>query len=465
MTSSRILELSKKDTQDAECVLYIMSRDQRVQDNYALLSAQAEALEKKLPLVVAFVLLEKTGHRSTEHFQFMIEGLKEVQAGLSKLNISFILRSGDPRQEVALLTKELNPSTLYFDFNALRGPRNMQKKVAQEVGCSVKVVDTHNIIPSWVLSDKEEFAAHTIRRKVHKSLEQWCVEPEKVTKHPYGIQEKIDSLSWTDCEQIIQQLPSSGITLRFKSGETAAHTRLHSFLDDVRGYADGRNDATADAQSELSPYLHFGQISSLRATLECTKISDEPPFLFRYPKLASYEGMPTKQDGIDAFLEEIIVRKELADNYCLYQENYDNLEGAKSWAKDSLNTHRDDTRDFVYTLNEFEHGKTHDTLWNAAQSQLTSSGKIHGYLRMYWAKKILEWTESPEKAIEIAIYLNDHYSIDGGDPNGYVGIMWSIAGIHDRAWFDRPVYGKIRYMAESGAKKRFSIDEYVKTWS
>jgi len=442
-----------------------MSRDQRVQDNHALLLAQQEAMSAKLPLVVAFVLLEKTGHRSREHFVFMLDGLKQVQKSLAELNISFIIRAGDPAREVQQLASEFSPQTIYFDFNALRGPRTMQKIVAKNVDCTVNVVDTHNIIPAWVLSDKEEFAAHTIRRKVHKQLEEWCVEPEKMTKHPHSINQLLNSLTWNECDAIVQKVPSSGIVLDSDSGEAAALERLSDFLEHIKHYADGRNDATADAQSELSPYLHFGQISSLRAALDCIKISDEPPFLFRYPNLAKFEGTPTTQDGIDAFLEEIIVRKELSDNYCLYQPHYDSLDGAKQWAKNSLQKHMNDSRDFLYTKQQFEAADTHDELWNAAQKQLTKSGKIHGYLRMYWAKKILEWSKSPSEAIQTAIYLNDHYSIDGGDPNGYVGIMWSIAGVHDRAWFERSVYGKVRYMAVSGAKKRFSVEEYIETWS
>ena len=462
---SRDVTLGKTTIENGKCVLYVMSRDQRVKDNHALLLAQQQALEAKLPLVVGFILLEKTGHRSREHFAFMIDGLKHVKKDLSELNIPFIVRSGNPAVEIEQLTDDFSPQTIYFDFNALRGPRTTQKMVAKNVECSVKVVDTHNIIPAWVLSDKEEFAAHTIRRKVHKNLETWCVEPEKMTKHPHDLQQPFNSLTWKECDAIIQNIPSSGIVLDFDSGEAAAHQRLSDFLEDIKRYADGRNDATAGAQSELSPYLHFGQISSLRATLECIKISDEPPFLFRYPNLAKFEGTPTTQDGIDAFLEEIIVRKELSDNYCLYQPHYDSLDGAKQWAKDSLQKHASDSRDFLYTKQQFEAADTHDKLWNAAQNQLIKSGKIHGYLRMYWAKKILEWSRSPSESIQIAIYLNDHYSIDGGDPNGYVGIMWSIAGIHDRAWFERSVYGKVRYMAESGAKKRFSVEAYTSTWS
>ena len=169
--------------------------------------------------------------------------------------------------------------------------------------------------------------------------------------------------------------------------------------------------------------------------------------------------------GIDSFIEELVVRKELADNYCLFNPHYDSLAGAKDWAKKTLDAHKDDPREFTYTIKQLEHAETHDELWNAAQTQLTKSGKIHGYLRMYWAKKILEWTDDPATAVKRAVELNDTYHLDGGDPNGYAGILWCIAGLHDRPWFDRSVYGTIRYMALSGASKKFDTKEYIERWT
>ena len=158
------------------------------------------------------------------------------------------------------------------------------------------------------------------------------------------------------------------------------------------------------------------------------------------------------------FLEELVVRRELADNFCLYESAYDRFDGFPDWARQTLNQHRSDKREYLYTLNEFERGKTHERLWNACQQDLIRSGKLHGYLRMYWAKKILEWTPDPETALDYAIILNDRYSLDGRDPNGYTGIAWSIGGVHDRAWRERPVFGKIRYMNEAGCRRKFDVD-------
>ena len=169
-------------------------------------------------------------------------------------------------------------------------------------------------------------------------------------------------------------------------------------------------------------------------------------------------------DHASAFLEELIVRRELSDNFCFYNKNYDTVEGFPEWARKALDKERTTKREYLYTKEEFEQAKTHDELWNAAQMEMLVTSKMHGYMRMYWAKKILEWTESPEEALEVAIYLNDKYSLDGRDPNGYAGIAWSIGGVHDRSWFSRPVYGTVRYMARSGCDKRFDTKAYIAKW-
>lgn len=443
-----------------------MRRDQRSQDNHALLLAQAEAIEKKLPLIVAFILLPHTGQRRREQYEFMVEGLKQLEKTLQMKNIPFTIVSGTWVTEFLRLAKQLKPHSVYLDFSPLQGPQQSQKRLATHVECPVYVVDTHNIVPAWVTSDHEEFAAHTIRRKLHRLIETWCVEPPILKKHPFTLSEAPKTISWKDVETHIFAIKKSGIHHGFSSGEDAAHRTLLRFLETgITNYAADRNIATDDTQSGLSPYLHFGQISSLRIVLEILKVTPQPPQLFLSHTMPNYEGKATLQDGINAFVEEIIVRKELADNFCYYQKHYDSLSGAKKWAQESLADHADDPRDFLYTRSQWETASTHDGLWNAAQQQLLMTGKIHGYMRMYWAKKILEWSASPDEAVKTAIYLNDAYSVDGGDPNGYVGVLWSMAGVHDRAWFNRSVYGKIRYMNANGASKKFDTKRYIETWT
>lgn len=462
---SRVAELNKTPDETGECVLYVMARDQRTRDNHALLEAQAEAIEHKLPLAVVFNLLPSSGYRRREQYEFMVNGLKEVEADLKKKRIPFMVTNGRMSKNVSELAKNMKPRSIYFDFSPLRGPRATQKKIAANVNCRVAVVDTHNVIPVWVTSDKEEFAAHTIRRKIHRLIEDWAYEPEELKTHPYAFKKKPSSISWQDVDKVVATIPKNNTTYGFTPGESAARQKLSSFIETgLKKYANDRNDATQRAQSDLSPYLHFGQISALRVLLEIMDKKPHPPQIFTSLKMPVHGDQPHENNGIDSFIEELIVRKELADNYCFYNEDYDNLAGAKDWAQKTLEEHKDDPREFVYTKKQLEDGLTHDELWNAAENQLRKTGKIHGYMRMYWAKKILEWTNSPATAVSWAIELNDTYHLDGGDPNGYVGILWSIAGLHDRPWFDRSVYGTVRYMARSGAEKRFNVKQYVDQW-
>ena len=464
--TKRVLELNGTPDDDGRCVLYVMSRDQRVRDNHALLEAQEEALEHSLPLAVVFNLLPANGYRRREHYEFMIDGLKEVESDLREKQIEFVLTIGDTAKNVTGLIEDLKPRSVYFDFSPLRGPRKVQKKIASSSRCQVAVVDTHNVIPVWVTSDKEEFAAHTIRRKIHKLIEEWAVDPGAVKKHPHEFEKKPESATWSDAERIVKKIPTNGIEHGFTSGETAARRKLSGFIETgLKRYATDRNDALADAQSDLSPYLHFGQISALRILLDIMDEKSHPPQIFTSFKMPVHGDQAYEANGIDSFIEELIVRRELADNFCFYNSKYDTLAGAKDWAKKTLQDHADDPRDFIYTKKQLEDAQTHDELWNAAQMQLRRTGKIHGYMRMYWAKKILEWTNSPATALSWTIELNDTYHLDGGDPNGYVGIMWSIAGVHDRPWFDRSVFGTIRYMARSGADKKFDTKQYVAKWS
>lgn len=462
---SRVLELSQAPLENGQCVLYVMGRDQRVNDNHTLLEAQREALQHKLPLIVAFVLLPKTGVRSREHYQFMVSGLMQVEQRLQSLDIPFIVSIGDMKIELEQLASTLQPRSVYLDFSPLRGPQTAAKSTAASIDSRVVVVDTHNIVPTWVLSDKQEFAAHTIRRKLHKQIEPWLLAPEQPQKHPYIMSESPKSATWDEVHRVVESLDVCGIQVDMEPGEDAAASALKRFVENgLDTYASDRNNPTLDGQSDLSPYLHYGQLSSLRVVLDILDTSDRPPQLLREPKMPSAEEPPTRSDGIDAFIEELVVRKELSDNFCFYNPAYDRLDSAPDWAKKTLTAHSSDPREFTYSTSQFEQAKTHDDTWNAAQKQLITSGKIHGYMRMYWAKKILEWSESPEKALETAIYLNDHYSIDGGDPNGYVGILWSITGLHDRPWFERSIYGTIRYMAESGLQRKFDTDAYVSHW-
>lgn len=462
MQNKRVRYLNQQPITTGSCVIYVMSRDQRVRDNHALVYAQTLALQQNVPLLVVFRVLSKSGYRAKEHYAFMFDGLRQVEKCLHKLNVGFQLAYGNSKQFTEYLIAE-DPCALVFDFSPLTGPQQLQNHIASKLHCQVSVIDTHNIIPVWVASDKQEYAAHTFRRAVHKQLASWLVEPTQLQEHPNPPQ--WGSADWSQADAILGSLPTNATSVEFDSGEEAALSQLDSFVyENLSSYHERRNDPTQSAQSHLSPYLHFGQLSAIRIALHLQELAQGDLWLLQEFTMPKGDRLNPQLNAIDAYLEELIVRKELSDNFCFYAESYIDLRGAADWALKTLDEHRNDFRKHTYSRDEFEQAKTHDAAWNAAQIQLLRTGKIHGYMRMYWAKKILEWSVSPEEAIQIAIYLNDRYSIDGGDPNGYVGILWSIAGVHDRAWPSHPVYGKIRYMNESGLRHKFALEEYIKQY-
>ena len=447
---SRHLSLNKNLVGNSGPVVYLMSRDQRVRDNHALLRAQEIAKANNTHVVVLFCLLIGTGYRAREHYEFMIEGLKQVESGLQQYGIPFVVipSSKNAQDAVVDYLAEVSAAALVVDFSPLKGPRTLQKGLATRIDVQMEVVDTHNIVPVWAASGKQEYAARTLRPKINALLPEYQVEPDRLMLQ----QEAPSYSSKIDLDSItLDHLPSNGTKIAFAPGEAAALQHAEQFIGSgLKAYAQTRNEPSADGLSGLSPYLHYGHISSLRVALMVEE---------------AVAADPSLHGGALALLEEMIIRKELADNYCLHTPSYRTLEGATDWARTSLRLHAHDEREYLYSKQQLEQAETHDPAWNAAQNQLRTVGKMHGYMRMYWAKKVLEWTASSQDAIDILIYLNDFYSIDGGDPNGYCGIMWSVAGVHDQGWKERPVFGKIRYMNYAGLKRKFDIQAYEQKWN
>jgi deoxyribodipyrimidine photo-lyase len=436
----RILKEGKK--KDSP-VVYWMSRDQRVNDNWALLFSQEMALKNKAPLAVVFCLVPRFLGATKRQYGFMLKGLQEVEQDLAQMSIPFYLLTGSPKEEIPKYVAKYAIGALVTDFDPLRIKKGWKEGVSDKIGIPFYEVDAHNIVPCRIASPKQEYGAHTFRPKIKRALPEFLQDFPAPQKHPISQQGKIAETDWNSIMKTTQVDHSVLEVDWIKPGEKAAKQALREFLGNrLALYDELRNDPSKDGQSNLSPYLHFGHISAQRVALEVLK-SDV--------NIKSQE----------AFLEELIVRRELSDNFCFYNPNYDSFDGFPDWAKRTLNEHRGDKREYIYSLERFEEAQTHDDLWNAAQKEMVHTGKMHGYMRMYWAKKILEWTESPEKALEIAIYLNDRYELDGRDPNGYVGIAWSIGGVHDRAWMDRKILGKIRYMSYNGCKSKFSVEDYI----
>ncbi|MBN1356311.1 deoxyribodipyrimidine photo-lyase [bacterium] len=424
-------------------VVYWMSRDQRIDDNWSLLFARQMAAERKVPLHVLFCLAPFFKDATWRHYAFMIGGLREVETALSDRNIPFHLVRGDPDFRIPEFLDQIQAGACVTDFDPLRIKIEWKKQVTEPTDIPFYEVDAHNIVPCRVVSDKVEYAAFTLRKKLNRRLSEFLTVFPPFEKQDGHFRH--DPIDWDEIEKTLPADRSVPPVKQPQPGAAAAHRMLKNFLKTgLKQYETDRNDPNRDGQSNLSSYLHFGQISAQRIALE-VQAAD-----------------PT---GSFAFLEELIVRRELSDNCCLFNPDYDSVAGFPPWARKTLDAHRKDPREYVYSKNTFETARTHDPLWNAAQKQMTVTGKMHGYLRMYWAKKILEWSASPEEAFETALYLNDRYELDGRDPNGYAGCAWSIGGMHDRPWVNRPVFGMIRYMSLSGCRRKFDVNAFVDRWS
>ncbi|MGH2905141.1 MAG: deoxyribodipyrimidine photo-lyase [Solirubrobacterales bacterium] len=418
-------------------VIYWMSRDQRVFDNWGLLHAQELAEAAGTHVRVVFCLLPRCGAASRRSYDFMLGGLKEVERDLFDLGIPFELRFGDVRDQLH------DAGAVVCDFSPLRPSRARREALAESLAVPLIEVDSRNIVPAWQAADKHVYAAFHLRNRYKDLL------PEYLTQMPDPAPQSglppsaFVNTDWQAAAEFVEA-EAFGPPVEFVPGEAAAHDALTRFVEQrLNGYAEKRGLPDDDHQSGLSPYLHFGQLSVQRAVLTVRA-----------------SGAP--QADIDEFIDEAVVWRELSDNFCWFEPGYASFDGFPNWARETLTAHAGDAREIVYSLADFEAAATHDELWNAAQIEMIETGKMHNYLRMYWAKKILEWSESPAEAVRIAVLLNDRYELDGRDSNGYAGIAWSIGGVHDRAWQERPVYGKIRYMNYNGAKRKFDVEAYIK---
>ncbi len=425
-------------------VVYWMSRDQRARDNWALLEAQKLALEAHSPLCVVFCLAPTFGYAPLRAYQFMLQGLKEVKEELQVLNIAFALLS--ERKLLPVFLQKTNATALVCDFSPLREPLLWKKELLNAVEIPIIEVDAHNIVPAWLASPKAEIGARTLRPKIHRLLPEALTDVPKLEPHPFTNDKNAADDLCVSIEQASGKIradktpPSSN---HFTPGTEAGYAQMDLFFSRLSLYDSGRNNPVIEAQSGISPWLHFGQISAQRVAFETLRNEADT-------SLSA------------SFLEELIVRRELSDNFCLYRPNYDSVDVFPTWAQASLRDHLADPRPYNYSIETLEKAQTHDPLWNAAQMEMVITGKMHGWMRMYWGKKILEWSPTPEEAMQKAIFLNDRYSLDGRDPNGYAGIAWCIGGIHDRAWPSRPIFGKIRYMNAAGAQRKFDTQGYIR---
>lgn len=441
----RVTVTNNKPVASGAYVLYWMQQAQRVQDNHALEYAIDQANELELPVVVAFGLTDAYPEANERHYAFMLEGLKETKASLDRRGIAMVVRRGSP-DEVAL-TMARRAALVVMDKGYLRLQREWRRRVSEEAPCKVVEVESDAIVPVETASDHEEYAARTLRPKLHRLLTAFLVPlaPRRVKHRGSGLD--VESLEVDSPQAVLQRLKldrTVGPTPLYRGGALEAEARLNRFLQErLSHYGEGRNDPARDYQSDLSPYLHFGQISPLRVAL------------------AVADAAAGRESSAEALLEELIVRRELSLNFVHFNPRYDAYDDLPAWALATLEKHRGDAREHLYTEEELAAASTHDPYWNAAMTEMVVTGKMHGYMRMYWGKKILEWSVDARTAFETALRLNNRYFLDGRDPNSYAGVAW-LFGKHDRPWGERPIFGTVRYMNAKGLDRKFDMPAYLR---
>lgn len=456
--------------EQGKSVIYWMQRDVRTVDNWALLFASHLAETHRLPLHVVHVLnppalvqdneiptLENMG-TTERHGKFLLGGLQLVHQELAKTHVPLHLLRPQSHDKVATLFESqilepLSPAAVVCDFHAIRHYRKWMEMDVKEPCEKLKVplwqVDAHNVVPVWRAADKRQVGARTLRPRIHKVVQEYLQKFPQFNGNVHCANKPIlPDFDYTACQDFLDWDTSVKEIVSIPPGTDAAKKQFETFVTGgLAKYDELRNDPNySTVCSNLSPWLNHGHISFQRCMMAIKKLNKHAT-------------------GSAAYIEEGLIRRELSDNFLYYTpRDYDTLSATAEWAQETLNVHSSDEREYLYSLEELENACTHDDLWNAAQLQVVREGGMHGFLRMYWAKKILEWTESPEVALKTAQYFNDKYALDGRDPNGFVGVGWSIMGIHDQGWKEREIFGKIRYMNYNGCKRKFKIPDFVRKY-
>jgi deoxyribodipyrimidine photo-lyase len=445
ISTNRRIKVRRAGEPDANgsCVVYWMQRAQRGIDNPALDVAVDVANELKKPVVVFFAPVPFYPHANLRHYKFLNEGIPDIAAALAQRKVGFVLRRY-PDHSLAKFCDEVKAALVVGDENPMREPDSWREKAARKLKAPLWTVDADVIVPTMLL-EKAQYAAHTIRPRIQAQLEKYLL--PSPNPHAHTEWKKPAGLNSLDADADITEgwkLDRSVSPVSSWRGGTSEAFRLaREFVEHkLRGYGTQRNKPEIDHTSRLSPYLHFGHISPITVALAVQK-SEVP-----------------KADK-EAFLNQLTTWRELSVNLVRFNPNYDNFECAEPWAHRTLAQHANDPRPVIYTEKQLEQAETHDPLWNACQMQMVNTGWMHNYVRMYWGKKILEWSRTPAEAHRIAVSLNDKYELDGRDPNGYAGIAWAIVGKFDRPWFERPIFGQIRYMSGASTGRKFDSKKYI----
>jgi deoxyribodipyrimidine photo-lyase len=435
----------------ARYVLYWAQMNRRVDSNHALQRAIQLGNDLNLPVLYYEGLTCTYTEADDRMHTFILEGVPETQKRLERLGIGYCFylrrRRADPNDTLYRLAEDA-ACVVMDDYPAFIAARH-NSRVPARLGVACEAVDSSCVVPMSV-RPKREYAAYTIRPKITRLLPKYLEPCPEVAVQRRWKGQTPEFHTVVTGASVAAQVASCEIdhsvppSLTFRGGRLAAERTLNRFLDDrLRRYARDRNNPAAQATSGLSPYLHFGQISTLEVALAARRHAAEHQLI------------------VDEFLEELIVRRELAFNFARHTEEPARLANLPDWARQTLQEHAADTRDPVYSPRQFEEAATHDELWNACQKELRLRGKIHGYYRMYWGKKIIEWSPTCEEALETMVRLHDRYALDGRDPNTYTGILWCF-GLHDRPWHRRPVFGMIRYMGLEGMRRKTDVAAYLR---
>ena len=440
----RVQNLNEADLREGGYVLYWMQSSQRAEQNHALEYAVRRANDLNQRLLVVFGLTDDYPEANLRHYTFMLEGLKDAQEALYKRGIEMVVREGSP-EEVALEAGK-NASLIVTDRGYMRPQKKWREKVAREADCLVTQVESDVVVPVELASGKQEHAARTLRPKIQEYLEDYLValRPTRVEKRSKNMQE--DGLDLSDVEKVLDGMDLDrsvgALSHLYKGGNSEAKKIFRRFLKQgLGGYYANRNQPQTDYASHMSKYLHFGHVSPIWLALQARETS-------------------AKRDNIESFVEELVVRRELSMNFVFYNNDYDSYSNLPGWARKSLEEHKGDEREYTYTRKQLENAETHDEYWNAAMKEMVHTGYMHNYMRMYWGKKILEWSNTPEHAYKTTLYLNNKYFLDGRDPNSFANVAW-VFGQHDRGWTEREVYGKVRYMSSGGLERKTKPDQYV----
>ncbi len=437
---------------DAKYVLYWVQMNRRAAWNHALLYAAETANRAGLPLLVYEGLTYSYPFASDRLHTFILEGVPDTERRLRKLGIGYLFYSRRKHSAPDDILYQLahDAAALITDDYPAFIARRHNAHVPLKLSIPYYVVDSSCIVPMSQM-EKREYAAYTIRPKIRKLLPRYLKPAPAVrVSHKFNLPLP-DFHTTVTSANIAELVASSDIdhSVRpspvFRGGSVEAELRLKSFLrKKLSRYSSFHNEPSAHATSALSPYLHFGHLSSLQVALAVREYAQAHKLM------------------ADEFLEELIVRRELAFNFARFSDDVESLDNLPRWAQATLSKHARDKRDPVYSPEQFEVAQTHDPLWNAAQKELLLRGKIHGYYRMYWGKKIIEWSRTPAEALRTMIYLNDRYALDGRDPNGYTNILWCF-GLHDRPWTERPIFGQVRYMSYQGMRRKTDVDAYIRS--